>query len=53
MRKIGIIGLGNMGLLHGKLLKGRKGVAVVSAAPDRLPGALADEYLELKQSGSL
>ncbi|MBF6263923.1 DUF58 domain-containing protein [Nocardia farcinica] len=31
----------------------RKGVAVVSAAPDRLPGALADEYLELKQSGSL
>ncbi|MFE3542082.1 DUF58 domain-containing protein [Nocardia sp. NPDC059177] len=31
----------------------RRGVAVVTAAPDRLPEALADEYLELKQSGSL
>ncbi|MGV9615422.1 DUF58 domain-containing protein [Nocardia xishanensis] len=31
----------------------RKGIAVVSAPPDRLPEALADEYLELKQSGSL
>ncbi|RBO91706.1 DUF58 domain-containing protein [Nocardia puris] len=31
----------------------RKGVAVVSAPPGRLPEALADEYLELKQSGSL
>ncbi|MGW5573608.1 DUF58 domain-containing protein [Nocardia thailandica] len=31
----------------------RRGVAVVSAAPDRLAEALADEYLELKQSGSL
>lgn len=31
----------------------RRGVAVVAAAPDRLPEALADEYLELKQSGSL
>ncbi|WP_067858030.1 DUF58 domain-containing protein [Nocardia shimofusensis] len=31
----------------------RKGIEVVSAAPDRLPSLLADEYLELKQSGSL
>ncbi|MFC6011687.1 DUF58 domain-containing protein [Nocardia lasii] len=31
----------------------RRGVAVVAAAPDQLPEALADEYLELKQSGSL
>ncbi|MFE6922620.1 DUF58 domain-containing protein [Nocardia sp. NPDC057663] len=31
----------------------RRGVQVVAAAPDRLPEALADEYLELKQSGSL
>ncbi|MFI9507634.1 DUF58 domain-containing protein [Nocardia sp. NPDC052566] len=31
----------------------RRGVAVVSAAPDRLPEALADEYLELKQSGTM
>ncbi|WP_040793838.1 DUF58 domain-containing protein [Nocardia higoensis] len=31
----------------------RRGIAVVSAAPDRLPSVLADEYLELKQSGSL
>ncbi|MFC4123979.1 DUF58 domain-containing protein [Nocardia rhizosphaerae] len=31
----------------------RRGVAVVAAAPDRLAEALADEYLELKQSGSL
>ncbi|MFF2394430.1 DUF58 domain-containing protein [Nocardia sp. NPDC058114] len=31
----------------------RRGVAAVAAAPDRLPEALADEYLELKQSGSL
>ncbi|APE32666.1 hypothetical protein BOX37_00210 [Nocardia mangyaensis] len=31
----------------------RRGVAVVATSPDRLPEALADEYLELKQSGSL
>src|SRR5690606_35307986 len=31
----------------------RRGIAVVSAEPDRLPSVLADEYLELKQSGSL
>lgn len=31
----------------------RRGVAVVAASADRLPEALADEYLELKQSGSL
>ncbi|MEV0058309.1 DUF58 domain-containing protein [Nocardia sp. NPDC050718] len=31
----------------------RRGVAVVAAAPDQLAEALADEYLELKQSGSL
>ncbi|WP_194832511.1 DUF58 domain-containing protein [Nocardia sp. XZ_19_369] len=31
----------------------RKGIAVVAAAPDRLPEALADEYLELKQSGTM
>ncbi|WP_336084648.1 DUF58 domain-containing protein [Nocardia sp. SSK8] len=31
----------------------RRGVAVVTASPDRLAEALADEYLELKQSGSL
>ncbi|MFC4376545.1 DUF58 domain-containing protein [Nocardia halotolerans] len=31
----------------------RRGVSVVAAAPDRLAEALADEYLELKQSGSL
>lgn len=31
----------------------RRGVDVVTAAPDQLPEALADEYLELKQSGSL
>lgn len=31
----------------------RKGIAVVSAAPDQLPSVLADVYLELKQSGSL
>ncbi|MGW6426099.1 DUF58 domain-containing protein [Nocardia sp. NPDC055053] len=31
----------------------RRGVQVVAAAPDQLPEALADEYLELKQSGSL
>ncbi|HLS78572.1 MAG TPA: DUF58 domain-containing protein [Nocardia sp.] len=31
----------------------RSGIAVVAAAPDRVPGALADEYLELKRSGSL
>ncbi|MFD3705975.1 DUF58 domain-containing protein [Nocardia sp. NPDC058658] len=31
----------------------RRGVSVVVAAPDQLPEALADEYLELKQSGSL
>ncbi|MCA2209888.1 DUF58 domain-containing protein [Nocardia rosealba] len=31
----------------------RRGVAVVTAAPDQLPEALADEYLELKRSGSL
>ncbi|MFC9893210.1 DUF58 domain-containing protein [Nocardia sp. NPDC127579] len=31
----------------------RMGIAVVSAPPERLPEALADEYLELKQSGSM
>ncbi|WP_330233809.1 DUF58 domain-containing protein [Nocardia sp. NBC_00508] len=31
----------------------RTGVAVVAAPPERLPEALADEYLELKQSGAL
>ncbi|MFQ6399072.1 DUF58 domain-containing protein [Nocardia sp. KC 131] len=31
----------------------RSGIAVVSAPPDRLPEALADEYLELKQSGTM
>lgn len=31
----------------------RRGIAVVSAPPDRLPEALADEYLELKQSGTM
>ncbi|MFE3441751.1 DUF58 domain-containing protein [Nocardia sp. NPDC059180] len=31
----------------------RKGIDVVAAPPDRLPEALADEYLELKQSGSM
>ncbi|MET7769247.1 DUF58 domain-containing protein [Nocardia sp. NPDC005366] len=31
----------------------RKGIAVVAAAPERLPEALADEYLELKQSGTM
>ncbi|MBB5913741.1 uncharacterized protein (DUF58 family) [Nocardia transvalensis] len=31
----------------------RKGVDVVAAAPDRLPEALADEYLELKRSGRM
>ncbi|ASF10753.1 hypothetical protein NBRGN_094_00440 [Nocardia brasiliensis NBRC 14402] len=31
----------------------RTGIAVVAAAPDRLPEALADEYLELKQSGTM
>ncbi|MEC3958012.1 DUF58 domain-containing protein [Nocardia sp. CDC153] len=31
----------------------RKGVRVIAAAPDRLPEALADEYLELKQTGAL
>ncbi|WP_280377210.1 DUF58 domain-containing protein [Nocardia wallacei] len=30
----------------------RMGVAVVTASPDRLPEALADEYLELKRSGA-
>jgi uncharacterized protein (DUF58 family) len=29
------------------------GIRVVAAAPDHLPEALADEYLELKQSGAL
>ncbi|WP_249644287.1 DUF58 domain-containing protein [Nocardia sputi] len=31
----------------------RIGIAVVAASPERLPEALADEYLELKQSGAL
>jgi uncharacterized protein (DUF58 family) len=31
----------------------RTGIAVVAASPARLPEALADEYLELKQSGAL
>ncbi|WP_054811627.1 DUF58 domain-containing protein [Nocardia arizonensis] len=31
----------------------RRGVAVVAAGPARLPEALADEYLELKQSGAM
>ncbi|WP_405159695.1 DUF58 domain-containing protein [Nocardia sp. NBC_01499] len=31
----------------------RKGIEVVAASPDRLAEALADEYLELKQSGTM
>ncbi|MFC9994487.1 DUF58 domain-containing protein [Nocardia sp. NPDC127526] len=31
----------------------RAGVRVIAATPDRLPEALADEYLELKQTGAL
>jgi len=31
----------------------RKGIDVVTTSPDRLPEALADEYLELKRSGSM
>ncbi|WP_405178989.1 DUF58 domain-containing protein [Nocardia sp. NBC_01377] len=31
----------------------RRGIAVVAASPERLPEALADEYLELKQSGTM
>ncbi|WP_327111288.1 DUF58 domain-containing protein [Nocardia sp. NBC_01730] len=31
----------------------RRGIAVVAAPPERLPEALADEYLELKQSGAM
>ncbi|MEU7630036.1 DUF58 domain-containing protein [Nocardia sp. NPDC049220] len=31
----------------------RSGVAVIAAPPERLPEALADEYLELKQSGAV
>ncbi|MFJ4656041.1 DUF58 domain-containing protein [Nocardia sp. NPDC088792] len=31
----------------------RMGVRVITEAPDRLPEALADEYLELKQTGAL
>ncbi|WP_227997841.1 DUF58 domain-containing protein [Nocardia australiensis] len=31
----------------------RRGIAVVVAAPDRLADALADEYLELKRSGTM
>nr|WP_198428808.1 DUF58 domain-containing protein [Nocardia bovistercoris] len=31
----------------------RRGVAVVAAGPAQLPEALADEYLELKQSGAM
>lgn len=31
----------------------RKGVDVVATSPDRLPEALADEYLELKRSGAM
>lgn len=31
----------------------RRGIDVVAAAPEQLPEALADEYLELKQSGTM
>ncbi|NKY49888.1 DUF58 domain-containing protein [Nocardia vermiculata] len=31
----------------------RRGIDVVAAAPERLPEALADEYLELKRTGAL
>ncbi|RJO77038.1 DUF58 domain-containing protein [Nocardia panacis] len=31
----------------------RRGIEVIAAPPDRIAGALADEYLELKGSGSL
>lgn len=31
----------------------RRGVRVITEAPDRLPEALADEYLELKRTGAL
>jgi uncharacterized protein (DUF58 family) len=31
----------------------RKGIDVVATSPDRLPEALADEYLELKRSGAM
>ncbi|RDI61613.1 DUF58 domain-containing protein [Nocardia pseudobrasiliensis] len=31
----------------------RKGIGVVATAPDQLPEALADEYLELKRSGAM
>ncbi|WP_433757918.1 DUF58 domain-containing protein [Nocardia sp. CA-135398] len=31
----------------------RMGIDVVAASPERLPEALADEYLELKQSGTM
>lgn len=31
----------------------RQGIDVVAAAPERVPEALADEYLELKRSGAL
>ncbi|MFF3568300.1 DUF58 domain-containing protein [Nocardia jiangxiensis] len=31
----------------------RKGIDVVATSPDRLPEALADEYLELKKSGAM
>ncbi|WP_280229016.1 hypothetical protein [Nocardia cyriacigeorgica] len=31
----------------------RTGIDVVAASPERLPEALADEYLELKQSGGM
>ncbi|MFR9753374.1 DUF58 domain-containing protein [Nocardia sp. 004] len=31
----------------------RSGIRVVTASQEQLPGALADEYLELKQSGTL
>ncbi|MFB8009694.1 DUF58 domain-containing protein [Nocardia sp. NPDC056000] len=31
----------------------RMGIRVISDSPDRLPGALADEYLELKQTGAM
>ena len=31
----------------------RRGVAVIAAGPEHLAEALADEYLELKQSGTM
>ena len=31
----------------------RTGVTVITAGPEDLPGALADEYLELKRAGTV